>query len=198
MKKTFLMVAIALAAVGCCKKATIEGAWGEKSPCPEKKVQGFVLNADGTAQSIHMKGLCLENWKQEGDLLILSGTKMPCPPKCDRPCPPPPAEGQAAPEPPCKATCEGEMMPPPATCPDSMMPPMSAPDPIAFADTLTIQNLTADSLILVAPCGHVLRYARLQCDEKCCGKEGKCGDKPCCKEKCEAPAPCEPQGCDEH
>lgn len=191
MRKIFFVAIVTICAVGCCNQAKIEGAWGEKSPCPDKKVQGIVLEEGGIAKSIHLKGICFESWKQEGDLLILAGKRMPCPSHC-KPMPQEPQEGTPCPKegkPMCKKQCKDTMMAPPAFNPDSM--PMS--EPIAFSDTLKIKKLTADSLILVAPCGHVFNYARLCDKDQCCGGKDQCCEKGC-KDKCAKDKCCKEKG----
>lgn len=47
------------------------GSWGEPNPINDKEVQGFKLNADGTASSINMETLKYKAWKLEPGKLIL-------------------------------------------------------------------------------------------------------------------------------
>ena len=91
-----LFAALSLVMVGCCKQSPA-GIWAldveGEGPKPL-----LVLNEDGTAQSMGMP-VMYENWKQEGDNLILTGKIGPrhgchgkkhgCKPACkegDKPC----------------------------------------------------------------------------------------------------------------
>jgi len=177
MKKICVLTIVALSAIACCNQVKIEGAWGSLSPCPTKKMQGIVLGEGGVAKAINLKGVCFESWQKEGDLLILTGERIPCP----------------------KHLCVDST----ATALADTLPS----EPIAFTDTFTIQKLTADSLILVAPCEHVFKYARLQCDKEksCCGYKccencdkrddceykGVCCPEKCCKKDFSCKTPCE-------
>ncbi len=49
------------------------GSWVEPNPINDKEVQGFKLNADGTASSINMETLKYKAWKIEpGKLLLIA------------------------------------------------------------------------------------------------------------------------------
>ena len=69
----FVFSAVALVA---CEGAGIEGSWVEPIPGMPGQEQGFTLEAGGKASSINMATLQYESWKQEGDLLILSGKSL--------------------------------------------------------------------------------------------------------------------------
>lgn len=75
MKKTGLAGIVAVLAVAC-DNAGMAGAWVQPIPGQEERVQGIVLNEDGTASSINMSTLRYESWKQDGDRLILSGKSV--------------------------------------------------------------------------------------------------------------------------
>lgn len=55
---------------------SIEGSWVEPIPGMSDQEQGFTLGSDGKATSINMATLQYESWKQDGDLLILSGKSI--------------------------------------------------------------------------------------------------------------------------
>lgn len=208
MKKILLIALVAIGAAACCNcnQAKIEGAWGETSPCQTKK-HGIVLNEDGTAKSC-IKGLCLATWKQEGDQLILEGKRMPkphkchkaaeegekvCEKKCEKPCE---KKCEKACEKKCdkKAECKKECQ---AKCEKkcekdvALTEPMI--EPIEFVDTFKIEKLTADSLILVAPCGHKFNFGRIECKKACCDKKAEC--KKACEKKCDKSA-CKKENCE--
>lgn len=101
--KTFkdLTALLGMAALTACSHtAPIEGTWMQPVPGMADRMQGFTLEAGGTASSINMATLQYETWKQESNLLLLSGI----------------SKGNH--------------------------------QDIPFTDTLTIEKLTADSLIL--------------------------------------------------
>ena len=50
----------------------IQGTWVEPNPINAKEVQGFTLNQDGTAQSINMATLSIDEWNLEGMCLQLN------------------------------------------------------------------------------------------------------------------------------
>lgn len=60
----------------------VAGTWVEPIPgMPGKvqgfrQVQGFRLEADGSASSVNMATLTTERWKREGDRLILEGKSL--------------------------------------------------------------------------------------------------------------------------
>jgi len=47
------------------------GSWIQPNPINEKEVQGFILNTDGTAQSINMATLKYKKWWINSDKLVL-------------------------------------------------------------------------------------------------------------------------------
>ena len=54
----------------------VAGTWVEPIPGMPGKVQGFCLEADGSASSVNMATLTTERWKREGDRLILEGKSI--------------------------------------------------------------------------------------------------------------------------
>lgn len=75
-QKVILCVS-ALLLVACGgSENSIEGTWTEPVPGMENMEQGFTLDKDGKASSVNMATLQYENWKQEGDRLILSGKSV--------------------------------------------------------------------------------------------------------------------------
>ena len=42
----------------------------------ENMTQGFVLNTDGTAQSVNMATLEYETWSRDGDELVMTGNSI--------------------------------------------------------------------------------------------------------------------------
>jgi len=47
------------------------GSWVQPNPINDKEVQGFLINSDGTAESINMATLLYKKWWQEDGKLIL-------------------------------------------------------------------------------------------------------------------------------
>jgi hypothetical protein len=47
------------------------GSWVKPNPINDKEVQGFLINSDGTAESINMATLLYKKWWQEDGKLIL-------------------------------------------------------------------------------------------------------------------------------
>lgn len=54
----------------------VAGTWVEPIPGMPGKVQGFSLEADGSASSVNMATLTTERWTREGDRLILEGKSI--------------------------------------------------------------------------------------------------------------------------
>ena len=100
--KTFrnLIIAFCTYTLFSCNNATIEGSWVQTISGMPGMQQGFTLETDGSAFSIHMATLKYEKWRKEGNLLFLSGVSI------------------------------------------------GNHQNISFTDTLTIEKLTQDSLIL--------------------------------------------------
>lgn len=67
---------ISIVILTACNKANIEGSWVEPVPGMPEMQQGFTLEKNGKATSIHMATLQYQSWKQEGNLLILSGQSI--------------------------------------------------------------------------------------------------------------------------
>lgn len=59
-----------------CGGNGIEGKWVEPIPGMENQVQGINLEKGGKASSINMATLQYENWKKDGNMLILSGKSI--------------------------------------------------------------------------------------------------------------------------
>lgn len=72
----FVLMAATAMTVASCSKVNIEGSWVEPVPGMPDMQQGFTLESDGKATSINMATLQYQSWKQEGDLLILSGLSI--------------------------------------------------------------------------------------------------------------------------
>ena len=47
------------------------GSWVQPNPINDKEVQGFIINSDGTAESINMATLLYKKWWEEDGKLIL-------------------------------------------------------------------------------------------------------------------------------
>ena len=47
------------------------GSWVQPNPINDKEVQGFLINGDGTAESINMATLLYKKWWEEDGKLIL-------------------------------------------------------------------------------------------------------------------------------
>ena len=47
------------------------GSWVQPNPINDKEVQGFLINSDGTAESINMETLLYKKWWEEDGKLIL-------------------------------------------------------------------------------------------------------------------------------
>ena len=54
----------------------VAGTWVEPIPGMPGKVQGFSLEADGSASSVNMATLTTERWAREGERLILEGKSI--------------------------------------------------------------------------------------------------------------------------
>ena len=71
------LVSISLTSlIGCQGEPPLQGEWIEPIPGMPNQYQGFVLKNDGVASSINMATIQYEQWKQEGDLLLLSGKSI--------------------------------------------------------------------------------------------------------------------------
>lgn len=76
MKNKIGLLSIVVVLAVSCSQAEMAGAWVQPIPGQEGKVQGMVLNEDGTASSVNMATLQYESWKKEGDKLVLSGKSI--------------------------------------------------------------------------------------------------------------------------
>lgn len=63
---------------GCAQReeASLTGEWLQPVPGMEALQQGFRLEADGGAESVGMATLQLEEWRREGDNLLLTGRSI--------------------------------------------------------------------------------------------------------------------------
>lgn len=63
---------------GCAprEEAPLTGEWLQPVPGMETLRQGFRLEADGGAESVGMATLQLEQWRREGDNLLLTGCSI--------------------------------------------------------------------------------------------------------------------------
>ncbi len=57
-------------------KEQLIGSWVEPIPGMENEVQGFTLNADGTASSVNMATLVYMKWRLENEKLILTAKSI--------------------------------------------------------------------------------------------------------------------------
>lgn len=70
-------VCISLASCEKIRGPQIEGTWTQSIPGMPERVQGFVLNNDGKAESVNMATLKYNTWKVLGyDSLVLTGTSI--------------------------------------------------------------------------------------------------------------------------
>lgn len=76
MKK--IIAIIGLVFLSACGEPDITGRWIEPLPtiADGAPVQGIILNADGTAESINMATLKYETWSRDGDIITLTGTSI--------------------------------------------------------------------------------------------------------------------------
>lgn len=95
-----------------CSEVSIEGKWTEPVPGMSDQTQGFMLENGGKASSINMATLQYNQWKREGNTLILSGESI--------------GNGQT----------------------------------ISFNDTLEIQELTNEKLVLKRNNGNTISYQK--------------------------------------
>lgn len=54
----------------------IQGTWVEPNPINPEEVQGFTLNADGTAESVNMATLVFKSWNLDNRTLTLSSESI--------------------------------------------------------------------------------------------------------------------------
>ncbi|MGN0233045.1 MAG: lipocalin family protein [Bacteroidaceae bacterium] len=87
MNKKHILLGIAVCLFGYCSITSssctrfgvpkIAGTWTQPIPGMPEQVQGFTLNADGTAESVNMATLKYNKWKMLGyDTLVLCGTSI--------------------------------------------------------------------------------------------------------------------------
>ena len=77
MKLRFFSPLLILAFFASCGgQPEITGEWVEPVPGMEDMKQGFKLDEGGVATSINMATLRYTGWRQDGDLLILTGESI--------------------------------------------------------------------------------------------------------------------------
>ena len=81
MKFTNILAGCVLTLAACGQNFTADkenftGTWVEPVPSMENMVQGFSLEANGTASSVNMATLQYEKWQNSGKQLILSGKSI--------------------------------------------------------------------------------------------------------------------------
>lgn len=76
MKKILWLPLVFMVLSGCFKQADIIGTWIQPIPGMEDQQQGILIEKGGRAVSVNMATLQYESWKQEGDMLILSGKSI--------------------------------------------------------------------------------------------------------------------------
>ncbi len=70
------MMAAGLAALACSENESLVGKWVQAVPGMPRAEQGFVLEADGSAESVNMASMVYETWKEQDGRLILSGKSI--------------------------------------------------------------------------------------------------------------------------
>lgn len=70
------IVGVTLLLLAACHRPEIEGHWVQPIPGMENQVQGMFLQEGGKASSINMSTLVYENWRKEGDKLVLNGKSI--------------------------------------------------------------------------------------------------------------------------
>ncbi len=78
MKKKMLAAILLTGLLVACSgnSTSVVGVWVEPVPGMEGQMQGIKIEEGGAASSVNMATLVYENWKQEGDKLILSGKSI--------------------------------------------------------------------------------------------------------------------------
>ena len=75
MKKT-LSILCAIFLFACNDTPQITGTWTQPVPNMPGMTQGFVLNTDGSAQSVNMATLQYDTWIRDGDTLTMTGQSI--------------------------------------------------------------------------------------------------------------------------
>lgn len=75
MKKLLPIIGLIML-TACNDTPQITGTWTQPVPGMENMTQGFVLNTDGTAQSVNMATLEYETWSRDGDELVMTGNSI--------------------------------------------------------------------------------------------------------------------------
>ena len=73
--KKILSISFA-ALLAACGDAEITGTWTQLVPNMPTMTQGFVLNTDGSAQSVNMATLQYDTWSRDGDTLTMTGQSI--------------------------------------------------------------------------------------------------------------------------
>lgn len=71
-----LVLLPALLFAGCSGGESVVGEWVEPVPGMPGQVQGFTLEADGSASSVNMATLLYESWEKDGEMLVLTGKSL--------------------------------------------------------------------------------------------------------------------------
>ena len=58
-------MAAGLAALACSENESLVGKWVQAVPGMPRAEQGFVLEADGSAESVNMASMVYETWKEQ-------------------------------------------------------------------------------------------------------------------------------------
>lgn len=75
MKKLFSLFAF-LFLISACGQDRLVGTWIQPIPGMEDQIQGFKLNADGSAESINMHTLVYNAWSNKNNTLTLKGESI--------------------------------------------------------------------------------------------------------------------------
>ena len=75
MKKLFSLFAF-LFLLSACGQDKLVGTWIQPIPGMENQIQGFKLNADGSAESVNMHTLVYNAWSHKNNTLTLKGESI--------------------------------------------------------------------------------------------------------------------------
>ena len=74
--KKILSILCAIFLFACNDTPQITGTWTQPVPNMPGMNQGFVLNTDGSAQSVNMATLQYDTWIRDGDTLTMTGQSI--------------------------------------------------------------------------------------------------------------------------
>ena len=74
--KQILSLLCAIFLFACNDTPQITGTWTQPVPNMPGMIQGFVLNTDGSAQSVNMATLQYDTWIRDGDTLTMTGQSI--------------------------------------------------------------------------------------------------------------------------